>query len=80
MLREWGMGLHVDCHGTSISEELANFILSVGHVVMLDHPEDKDGNPLECLYCVISQKTEIQNNVTETKANLGVVINGTNED
>jgi hypothetical protein len=26
----------------SISEELANLILSVGHAVLLDYPEDKD--------------------------------------
>jgi hypothetical protein len=36
------MGLHVDCHGTNFSEELADFILLVGNVLMLDNPEDKD--------------------------------------
>jgi hypothetical protein len=36
------MWLHVDWHGTNIYEKLANFILLVGHAVLLDHPENKD--------------------------------------
>jgi len=34
-------------YGINISEELANLILSAGHAVLLDHPEDKDRESLK---------------------------------
>jgi hypothetical protein len=68
MLREWGMVLHVDCHGTNISEELANFILSV---VILDHPEDKDREILRKVYTASYPKRLKSTTAPRTKANLG---------
>lgn len=62
----------MDWPGTNISEELANFILSVGHAVLLDHPEDKDREILRNVYIASHPKRQIQNSATGTNANLGV--------
>jgi hypothetical protein len=59
------MSFHVDWHGTEVTEELANFVLSLGHAVLLDHPDDKEREILRNIYCVISQKTDIQNGATD---------------
>jgi hypothetical protein len=56
MFRTCGMCLHVDWHGTNICEKHANFILAIGHVVLLDYLEDKDREILQNVYTASQTK------------------------